>query len=172
MNNITVTSRWVRQRFKSPVFWLFAWPFVRPQIKENINASRHWPLWGESTDDRWFPSQKASNAENVSIWWRYHELFTFTKWNLKHVADGSFKCILVNDNSCILIQIPLRCVTMCPNDNDPVLVQVMALHRTRPESLSKAMSTESYDPAWCQKARKVNVAYSTWHYSPIVTMRF
>ena len=23
------------------------------QIKENIKAPRHWPLWGEFTDDRW-----------------------------------------------------------------------------------------------------------------------
>ena len=23
---------------------------------------------------RWFPAQRASNAENVSIWWRHHEL--------------------------------------------------------------------------------------------------
>ena len=34
-------------------------------------SSRHWPLWGESTGDRWFPSQRASNTENVSIWWCY-----------------------------------------------------------------------------------------------------
>ena len=27
---------------------------------------------GKSTGDCWFPSQRASNAENVSIWWRHH----------------------------------------------------------------------------------------------------
>ena len=26
-------------------------------------SSAHWPLWGESTGDRWVPSQRASNAE-------------------------------------------------------------------------------------------------------------
>ena len=41
------------------------------QIKENIKALRHWPLWGESTGDRWIPLKRASNAENVSIWLRY-----------------------------------------------------------------------------------------------------
>ena len=35
-------------------------------------APSHWPLWGEFTGDRWIPAQKASNAENVSIWWRHH----------------------------------------------------------------------------------------------------
>ena len=36
------------------------------QIKENIKAPRHWPLCGD------FSAQMASNAENVSIWWRHH----------------------------------------------------------------------------------------------------
>ena len=35
------------------------------QIKENIKAPRHWPLWREFTGDRWIPDTKASNAENV-----------------------------------------------------------------------------------------------------------
>ena len=47
---------------------VIAQPFVQAQIKENIKAPRHWPLWGESTGDWWFPSQRASNAKNVSIW--------------------------------------------------------------------------------------------------------
>ena len=28
-------------------------PFIPAQIKENIKASRHWPLYGEFTGDRW-----------------------------------------------------------------------------------------------------------------------
>ena len=47
-------------------------PFIQTQIKENIKAPRHWPLCGEFTGDREFPAQMASNAENVSIWWRHH----------------------------------------------------------------------------------------------------
>ena len=45
------------------------------QIKESIKAPRHWPLWGEFTEDRWIPRTEASNAENVSIWWRHHDFF-------------------------------------------------------------------------------------------------
>ena len=45
---------------QSPASRWFAQQFVQAQIKENINAS----VTGE------FPSQGASNAENVSIWWR------------------------------------------------------------------------------------------------------
>ena len=54
----------------SPAPLLFILPFVLAQVKENIEAPRHWPLWGEFTGE--FPAQKASNAENVSIWWRHH----------------------------------------------------------------------------------------------------
>ena len=41
--------------------------------KKNIKAPRHWPLCGEFTGTGEFPAQMASNAENVSIWWRHHE---------------------------------------------------------------------------------------------------
>ena len=38
----------------------------------NIKAPRHWPLCGEFTGTGEFPAQRASYAENVSIWWRHH----------------------------------------------------------------------------------------------------
>ena len=34
---------------------------------------RHWPLCGEFTGTGEFPAQRASNAENVPIWWRHHD---------------------------------------------------------------------------------------------------
>ena len=43
---------------------------LQAQIKENIKAPRHWPLCWEFTGE--FPTQKASDAEKVSIWWRHH----------------------------------------------------------------------------------------------------
>ena len=45
--------------------------FIQPQIKENIKATHHWPLCGEFTGTGEFPAQRASYAENVSIWWRH-----------------------------------------------------------------------------------------------------
>ena len=35
--------------------------------------NHHRPLWGNSPVTGEFPAQRASNAENVSIWWRYHD---------------------------------------------------------------------------------------------------
>ena len=49
---------------------LFTQLFIQTQIKGNIKAPPHWPLCGEFTGE--FSAQMASNAENVSIWWRHH----------------------------------------------------------------------------------------------------
>ena len=64
-----MTSWWAWLRLKSPVSRLFALPFIQAGIKENIKAPRHWPL----TDE--FPAQRASNAEDVSIWWRHRDFY-------------------------------------------------------------------------------------------------
>ena len=68
-----MTSQWPRWRLKATASRLFTQPFIQTQIKENIKAPRHWPLCGEFTGTGEFPAQRASYAENVSIWWRHHE---------------------------------------------------------------------------------------------------
>ena len=38
---------------------MFTQAFIRVQVKENIKAPRHWPLWGEFTGVRWiFPHKR------------------------------------------------------------------------------------------------------------------
>ena len=74
---ITMTSQWARWRLKSPALGLFTELFIQMQIKENTKAPRHWPLCGEFTGTGEFPAQKASNAENVSIWWRHHDIYSY-----------------------------------------------------------------------------------------------
>ena len=69
----------MRWRLKLPASGLFTQPFVQAQIKENIKALRHWPLWGEFTGDRWIPRTQGSNAENVSVGWRHHEIENYDK---------------------------------------------------------------------------------------------
>ena len=44
----------------------------RRRPKKKIKAQRHWPFWGELPVTGEFPAQRASDAENVSIWWRHH----------------------------------------------------------------------------------------------------
>ena len=70
--NITMTSWW-GWRLKSPSSRLFTQIFLQAQIKENAKASRHWPCAGISPVTCESPAQMASNAENVTIWWRHHE---------------------------------------------------------------------------------------------------
>ena len=62
-------------RLKSPASRLFTQPFIQDEIKDNIKAPRHWPLCGDFTGSGEFPAQMASNAENVSIWWRQHVIW-------------------------------------------------------------------------------------------------
>ena len=69
---ITMTSQWARLRLNSTAPRLFTQLFIQAEIKENIKAPRHWPLCGEFTGTGEFPTQMASNAENVYIWWRHH----------------------------------------------------------------------------------------------------
>ena len=53
--------------------WLFTQPFIQVTIKEKtklrVTGFCVWnsPVTGE------FPAQRASNAENISVWWRHHE---------------------------------------------------------------------------------------------------
>ena len=52
--------------------------------KANIKVPCHWPLWEDSPVTGEFPAQRARNAENSSIWWRYRGLSfqykTITNW--------------------------------------------------------------------------------------------
>ena len=52
----------------------FTQSFIQAQIKENIKAPRYWPSCGEFTGAGEFPAQRASNAGDVSIWWRHHDM--------------------------------------------------------------------------------------------------
>ena len=70
----------MRWSLKSPASRLFTQPFIRAQIKENINAPRHWPLYrGEFTGAGEFPAQMTSNAENFPF-----DLVTMTGSTKKH----------------------------------------------------------------------------------------
>ena len=69
--------------------------FIQVQIKENIKALPHWPLWGEFTGDNWiphiqkvigeFPTQRACNPENVSTWWCHHVVMHFHEGYLQNL---------------------------------------------------------------------------------------
>ena len=89
---------------------LFTQPFIRAQIKETSKPRATGLCAGKSPGTGEFPAQMASNAENVSIWWRLHDqvkakgsyntsidfvLSTFHKNTIKGEAKFSNISILV-----------------------------------------------------------------------------
>ena len=113
-----------------------------------------------------FPAQRASNAENVSIWWRHH-VVTGPQWwqfeigpsndlvhwgnvnslrpirNRRHFADEIFKCIFLNENVWIALKISLEFVPKVRINNIPALVQIMAWRRPGDKPLSEPMMVHS-----------------------------
>ena len=59
--------------------------------------------------------------------------------NGRHFADDVFKCIFLNENVWILLQISLKFIPKCPIKNIPSLVQIMAWRRPGDKSLSEPM---------------------------------
>ena len=57
--------------------------------------------------------------------------------NGRHFADNIFRCILLNENIWITIQISLKFVPKGPINNIPVLVQIMAWRRPGDKPLSE-----------------------------------
>ena len=60
-------------RLKSPSSRLFTQPFAQAQINENIKIRVTDLCEGNSSVTGEFPTRRASNTENVSIWWRRHD---------------------------------------------------------------------------------------------------
>ena len=61
------------------------------------------------------------------------------------LADDIFKCIFLNENDKIMIQISLKFIPRSPIDNKSVLVQVMAWRRTGDKPLPETMMTQFTD---------------------------
>ena len=67
-NDVSMTA----MAFQITVYRLFNQPFLQEQIKENTKAPCHWLCVGNPSVSGGFPLQRASNAANVSFWWRHH----------------------------------------------------------------------------------------------------
>ena len=65
------------------------------------------------------------------------------------VADNIFKCIFLNENDKIWIQISLKLVPRSPIDNKPALIQVMAWCRTGDKPLPEPMMAQFTDEYIC-----------------------
>ena len=109
---ITVTSSWARLRLKLTALRLFAQPFVQMQIKENTKASRHWPLCGEFTGDRWIPRTNGQQRGKcfhlvTSLWTSYFRRY-LTDESTKAAVHAYITSRLDYSNSLPLTHWPLR----------------------------------------------------------------
>ena len=68
---------------------------------------------GNSPGTGEFPAQMASNAENGSIWWRYHVERIGYQQDIRYAADDNFELIFSTENGRVSVQISLNLV---PND--------------------------------------------------------
>ena len=72
--------------------------------------------------------------------WNTVQVNTLRPWqNGRHFADDIFKCIFLNKNIWISIQISLKFVPKGPINNIPALVQIMACRRPGDKPLSELM---------------------------------
>ena len=67
------------------------------------------------------------------------------------LADDNFKCIFLNENGRIPIEIPLNYAPRSPINNKPEFVQVMAWCRTEDKQLPEPMKTQFIDAYMRQK---------------------
>ena len=139
---VTLASWYPLWRLKSPASRLLIQSFIQTQIKENIKAPRHWPLWGEFTGTGEFSAQRASYAENVSIWWRHHDTlqlyhkghpiheFTTTLNPVATIAKcnkNTIRLHLINtDQDCRLLPVGISSICFTSGINERVLADINA----------------------------------------------
>ena len=71
---------------------------------------------------------------------------SLTHWqNGRHFPDDIFKCIILNENVYIAINIWLKFVPKCPINNIPALFQIMAWRRPSDKPLSEPMLSHFTD---------------------------
>ena len=68
--------------------------------QENIKTPRHWPLRGEPPVTIGFPSHRASNVENASIWLRHHAIDNKLGQNLLMMTSSNGNIFRVTGHLC------------------------------------------------------------------------
>ena len=152
----------VRWRLKSPASWLFTQPFIQAQIKENIKAPRHWPLYGEFIGDRWIPRTKRPVTRKMFpfddvIMWSFCVEKLPAGWNRRTAAVISLIAVLVVVYWNSLLK-----------KDQQLIVNLPVLHRHLHWSRSSFVTTDAlahwgYSPsAGAALSEKLNMIF--WHF--------
>ena len=92
------------------------------------------------------------SADTVMIKFRVLYILRTSTWrinssspgqNVRHFADNIFKCIFMNEKSCILDWISLKFIPKGPTDKKSTLVQVMTWHWIGNKPLPEQMLSSS-----------------------------
>ena len=89
-----------KERLKSPAVQLFTQRFIQAQIKETSKLGVPGRCEGNSPVTDKFPAQSASNAENVSIWWRHHGILLYHRLS-ENCAAHTGHLSVVSPNRCL-----------------------------------------------------------------------
>ena len=82
--------------------------------------------------------------------------------NGRHFIDNFFKCIFMNENIWISINISLKFVPMCPINNIPALVQIMSWRRPGDKPFSELMIVLLIDAYKCvTRSQWVNAVFTS-----------
>ena len=115
---------------------LFAQPFVQVQIKKTSKLHITGLCEGNSPVTGGFPSQRASNTENASIWWPFYDYSFSTRRVNWFVAGNKYRFENKNSQFHFLYHNPLhinansiRCIPEDLIGNKSSLIQVMVLCR-------------------------------------------
>ena len=129
---------WTSRRLKSPATPLIIQLSVQAHIKGKIKTLHHWPLRGNPPVAGGFPSQRVSNAENVSISICHHENVYKVFLILMYVPTMS--CEAWN-GSCTIMAISL---------SDNILISISTVCNYSPYIILYFL----HDPPWIWAWRK------------------
>ena len=132
---------------QSPALRLFNQLFIQAQIRFRHRSKKTSKLRvtgfceGNSPVTGEFPAQRASNAENVSIWWRYHDQGTAHLGLMTLYAWGNCAIIFTKSVTPVRGGCDFKCVHFLPNLGfDIVSIQVNVTMEWTPDLLDGTSS--------------------------------
>ena len=87
--------------------------------------------------------------------------------NGRHFADDIFKCIFLNENAWISINISLKFVPNGPINNIPALVQIMAWRRSGDKPFSEPLMVRLLTHICVTRPEWVNLSSVRYHYNGV-----
>ena len=142
-----------------------------PRSENSFRALFTIPWISDASDDN---SDGYIHQNKIALASRTHQTDSFIlsamintlrpRQNGRHFADDIFKCIFLNENVWIQIEISLKFVPKGPINNNPSLVQIMAWCRSGDKPLSEPMINSLMTHIWVTRPQWVHTTIKNWQY--------